>query len=139
MRLAAFQVCGDSYESAEFCHRLYQSSCSLDPSQPRHSIAPISRDGLTLQVGNTAPHAPPVGIALDYLTSLYAKGFEYSAMNPAHSAVSTVPVADSGQAIDKHPLVIRLLKGIVQTCTSLPHCAVTWDTDSVRYLMELSP
>ena len=86
------------------------------------------------------PHAPPIGIVLDYLTSLYAKGLGYSAINTARSALSTMASTDSGQPVGKHPLVIRLLKGVFQSRPTLPRCSVTWDTDTaLKHLRKLSP
>ena len=85
-------------------------------------------------------HAPPVSKVLDYLTSLYARGVQYSCINTARSALSSFVVTADGKPIGRHPLVVRFLKGVFQNRPALPRHGVMWGTDIVlRYLKTLAP
>lgn len=76
---------------------------------------------------------------MEFLTALFHQGIGYSALNTARSALSTYVLCD-GISAGKHPLVIRLLKGIFKLRPALPRNAVTWDPELVLvYLRKLSP
>ena len=77
------------------------------------------------------PHAPPIRLVLEFLTKLFHSGVGYSAVNTARSALSCVVVSESGIPIGRHPLVVRLLKGVFQLRPALPRNTVIWDTSVV--------
>ena len=75
---------------------------------------------------------PLVVDVLDFLTELYEKGFTYSGINTARSALSSFVQLDDGSCVGKNPLISRLLKGVFQSrapkpkfklcCFTLRHC-----------------
>ena len=67
---------------------------------------------------------------LSFLHSLYKRNLGYSAINVARSVLSTFLFVDN-QAVGKHPLVIRYLKGVFQARPALPKYSFTWDAGKV--------
>ena len=61
---------------------------------------------------------PTVEQALDFFTHLYEQGLTYSAINTARSALSSYITLEDGTSLGQHPLVSRLLRGIL----SRHHC-----------------
>ena len=83
---------------------------------------------------------PLVVDVLDFLTELYEKGFTYSAINTAHSALSSFVQLHDGSSIGKNPLISRLLKGIFQSRAPKPKYTEVWDVQIVlSYLKTLHP
>ena len=58
-------------------------------------------------------------VILEFLTDLYDKGFSYSAINSARSALSSYVYLDNYQ-VGNHPLISRLVKGVYQLRTPIP-------------------
>ena len=56
----------------------------------------------------------------DFLTELYEKGFTYSAINTARSALSSFVQLDDGSSVGKNPLISRRLKGVFQSRAPKP-------------------
>ena len=57
----------------------------------------------------------PVSLILGFVYDLYTKGYGYSSLNTARSAISALyntNKTDVGQNIGKHPLICRFLKGV---------------------------
>lgn len=77
------------------------------------------------------PFAPPIRLALEFLTELFTSGIGYSAINTARSALSCVACTPMGKPIGQHPMVVRLLKGVFQERPALPRNLVTWDPSVV--------
>ena len=70
-------------------------------------------------------------MVVDFLTDLYEQGQQYSSLNTARSALSSV-IALSGEVpIGRHPLVCRFLKGVFQERPALPRYVDTWDVGLV--------
>ena len=69
-------------------------------------------------------------VILEFLTELYDKGFSYSAINSARSALSSYVSLDNYQ-VGNHPLISRLVKGVYQLRTPMPKYKNTWDTDKL--------
>ena len=67
---------------------------------------------------------------LTFLHSLYKRNLGYSAVNVARSALSTFVIVDN-QAVGKHPLVTRYLKGVFHLRPALPKYSFTWDAGKV--------
>ena len=76
-------------------------------------------------------------MVLDFLTELYEQGQQYSSLNTARSALSSVIVLAGDVPIGKHPLVCRFLKGVFQERPALPRYVDTWDISLVlNYLKD---
>ena len=83
---------------------------------------------------------PLVVDVLDFLTELYEKGFTYSAINTARSALSSFVQLDDGSSVGKNPLISRLLKGVFQSRAPKPKYSEVWDVQIVlSYLKTLHP
>ena len=84
-------------------------------------------------------HAIVVDV-LDFFTELYEKGFTYSAINTARSALSSFVLLDDGSSVGKNPLFSRLLKGVFQSRAPKPKYTEVWDVQIVlSYLRTLHP
>ena len=89
---------------------------------------------------HTDPVSAPLSQILDFLTVEFNSGKTYSTMNSYRSALSTLHDPIDGCSVGKHPLVIRLLKGIFNSKPPSPKYATTWDVAKVlSYLATLSP
>ena len=77
------------------------------------------------------PVRPTLTMVLDFLTDLYEQGQQYSSLNTARSALSSVIVLSGEVPIGKHPLVCRFLKGVFQERPALPRYVDTWDVGLV--------
>jgi hypothetical protein len=78
---------------------------------------------------------------INFLSELYQKSnLSHSAMNTAHSALSSVIFPPEGCTFGNHSLVCSLLKGIFTTRPSLPRYHCVWDVATVlKYLRTLHP
>ena len=82
---------------------------------------------------------PSVVSVLDFLTLLYQQGLTYSAINTARSALSSYITLENGTCVGKHPLVSRLMKGIIQEKPPRPKYTEIRDVSIVlSYLQSLS-
>ena len=61
------------------------------------------------------PLSAPLHVGINFLAEL-ADNIGYSAVNTARSALSTVITLPNGSSFGKHPMVKRLLKGILVKC-----------------------
>ena len=86
------------------------------------------------------PVRPTLTMILDFLTELYEQGQQYSSLNTARSALSSV-IALSGEVpAGRHPLVCRFLKGVFQERPALPRYVDTWDVSLVlNYIKDQYP
>ena len=86
------------------------------------------------------PVSPTVNTVIEFLTMLYEDGLQYSALNTARSAVSTVATLAAEVSVGKHPLVIRFMKGVFLLRFALPHYRETWNVGVViKYLNNMAP
>ena len=85
----------------------------------------------------------PVSLVLDFLHDLYDKGYSYSSLNTARSAISALCTADNtdvSQNIGKHPLICRFLKGVFNEIPPIPKFQEVWPVEQVLdYLEQLTP
>ena len=73
---------------------------------------------------------------LSYL--FYNSTIQYSALNTARSALSTIIPEKNGLTFGKQPIVKRLMKGIFRERPALPKYTVTYDVDIVfNYILSL--
>ena len=72
---------------------------------------------------------------------LYDDGLQYSALNTARSAISTVVTLAAEVSIGKHPLVTRFMRGVFQLQgPALPRYTETWNVGVViKYLSNMEP
>ena len=76
----------------------------------------------------------PVSLVLDFLHDLYDKGYSYSSLNTARSAISALCTADNtdvSQNIGKHPLICRFLKGVFNEIPPIPKFQEVWPVEQV--------
>jgi hypothetical protein len=77
---------------------------------------------------------------LDFLASLAQSGLGYSAINTARGALTALLTTGKRQTIGNHPLVVRFMKGLFETCPPQPRYTSTWDVAVVlSYLKTQSP
>ena len=85
----------------------------------------------------------PVSLVLDFLHDLYDKGYSYSSLNTARSAISALCTADNtdvSQNIRKQPLICRFLKGVYNEIPPIPKFQEVWPVEQVLdYLEQLTP
>lgn len=82
---------------------------------------------------------PSVNDVLHFLTVLYDKKLQYSAINTARSALSTF-IFINNVPVGQLPLVCRFMKGVFNERPALPRYKSTWDVNKVlNYLRSLSP
>ena len=62
------------------------------------------------------PVSAPLNVILDYLTQLYQEGKQYRTINTARSAISMTHDLVDGWRVGQHPITIRFLRGIFNSC-----------------------
>ena len=85
-----------------------------------------------------------VSLILDLFHDLYTKGYGYSSLNTARSAISALYSADKtdvGQNIGKHPFICRFLKGVFDEIPPTPKFQEVWPAveQVLAYLEQLAP
>ena len=87
-----------------------------------------------------SPIQVDINRTVNFLQSLSEDGLQYSAVNTARSAVSSMLQVITGQDIGSHHLITRFMRGLFQQKPNLPRYTQTWDPDTVlNYLKTLSP
>lgn len=86
-----------------------------------------------------SPESASVKDGAEFLANLFfTTDCEYSAMNTARSALSTVFPTVNGMTFGKQPVIKRLLRGMFKRRPSLPKYTMTFDVDIVfRYITSL--
>ena len=64
---------------------------------------------------------------LDFLTTLFKSGVDYSSINSARSALSAVLPVTNSISFGKQPLVSKFCRGVFQLRPGLPRYTFTWD------------
>ena len=76
----------------------------------------------------------------DFLTELYEKGFTFSAINTARSALSSFVLLDDRSSVGKNPLISCLLKGVFQSRAPKSKYTEVWDVQILlSYFKTLHP
>lgn len=76
----------------------------------------------------------------NFLSDCYTEGKSYSTLNSYRSALSSTLYPVNNCAVGRHPLIVRLLKGIYTLRTPVPRYVSTWDVTKVTsYLQTLYP
>ena len=73
----------------------------------------------------------PVEPVVDYLTSLFQVGYEYSMINGARLAISSLHAPIGDNPVGQHSLVKRLMTGAFNKRIPKPRYTDTWDVDQV--------
>ena len=80
---------------------------------------------------------PTVVTIVDFLTDLFHKGVNYSALNTAKAAVCSLNIYDK---VGTSPILTRLMKGFFEIRPVLPKNLVMWDTNIVlNWVKKMSP
>ncbi|XP_068713259.1 uncharacterized protein [Montipora foliosa] len=81
-----------------------------------------------------------VPLVLEFLHHLYTQGYSYSSLNTARSALSALCLSSRAHseidAIGKHPLVCRYIKGVFQEKPPTPKFSEIWPVDQVLQALE---
>ena len=81
-----------------------------------------------------------LNVVLEFLTDLYKEGKAYRSINVYRSMLSSTLDRIGGHDVGKHPLVIKLMKGIFHSNPPQPKYNGFWDIGSVlSYLESLGP
>ena len=73
-----------------------------------------------------------------FLTEFFEGGAAYRSVNVVRSAISSSHVRIDGHLVGQHPLVVQLLKGMVNIRPPVPKYSHTWDVAQVtKYLSSL--
>ena len=76
--------------------------------------------------------SPGIPQALDFLSSLRQSGLNYSSINTARCALSSIlQLSDSGVTFGQLPIVKRFMKGVFEICPALPRYKSTWNVGDV--------
>lgn len=75
--------------------------------------------------------SPSIGQVLEFLGALASQGKAYRTINVYRSMLSSTLQGIEGVKIGKHPLVIRLLKGIYNRTPPTPRYTGFWDVAAV--------
>ena len=82
---------------------------------------------------------PTLGNITSFLAYSFNEGLEYRTINSYRSALSSVLPPIDGFPVGQHPLVIRLLNGILNLRPAMPRYQRLWDVDTVlTYIRQLS-
>lgn len=86
------------------------------------------------------PFASSVNHGAEFLTNYFHEGVGYSSVNTARSALSSIFPTVNGISFGKHPLIVRLLKGMFKQRPALPRYTVTYDVAKVfKYIKDSYP
>ena len=77
------------------------------------------------------PSSCTIETILNYLSSMFEKGLEYSTINGHRSAISAFHPMIEGKPIGQHPKVTALMKGISRERPQIPKYTHIWDVDIV--------
>lgn len=90
---------------------------------------------------NIDPFKASTSDGVEFLSHLFHNSkMEYSALNTARSALSTVIPEINGLTFGRQPIVKRLLKGIFRERPTFPKYTITFDVDKVfNYILTMPP
>ena len=77
------------------------------------------------------PIRGPVADILNFLAELFEQGFQYRPLNAYRFAISSVHEKIDGIEVGKHPLVSRMLKGVLNERPPRPKYKSVWKVDQV--------
>ena len=74
-----------------------------------------------------------------FLAHSFDEGLEYRALNTYRSALSGVLPPIDGFLVGQHPLVVRLLKGVLNLRPAMPRYQQSWNVDTVLTYLQILP
>ena len=77
------------------------------------------------------PLCPTLANLTSFLAWAFDEGFEYRTINTYRSALSGVLPPIEGFSVGQHPLVVRLLKGVLNLRPAMPRYQSSWDVSLV--------
>ena len=84
--------------------------------------------------------SPPIAKVLDFLSSLVGSGKAYRTVNVHRSMLSSTLGKFDGSDLGKHPLVVKLMRGVYNKKPPTPRYSHFWEVDSViEFLISLGP
>jgi hypothetical protein len=88
----------------------------------------------------TDPMSPSIAKVLDFLSSLVSDGKAYRTVNVHRSMLSSTLGKLDGFDLGKHPLVVKLMRGVYNKKPPSPKYSNFWEVDSVvEFLISLGP
>ena len=83
------------------------------------------------QVKNINPLSASISDVIEFITSGFQSGLQYSTLNSLRSALSATLPSCEGVPVGQHPLIARLLQGIFNERPPLPKYSFTWDVNVI--------
>ena len=75
------------------------------------------------------PVQASLGMVCDFLSDQFGEGKSYSTVNSYRSALSAMLVPVNGRPMGEQPLIVRLLKGMLNVCSPVPR--YNYDSPSI--------
>ena len=82
---------------------------------------------------------PTLADITGFLARSFDEGLEYRTLNTYRSALSGVLPPIDGFPVGQHPLVVRLLKGVLNLRPAMPRYQQSWDADTVLTYLQILP
>ena len=118
LQLAAWHVCANPCECEEFQETLPSSSWRQGTNSVYNSV--WNKWHRWCDERKIDSYCPTLANITAFLTHSFNKGLEYRAINTYRSALSGVLPPIESYPVGQHPLVVRLLKGILNLRPALP-------------------
>ena len=120
-RLTRFQNIWNRLETGKWIRTLIYSGYSSRGNRPLGPTAGLLKD----------PFSASVADVVDFLTSEFQSGKQYSSINSYRAAISNIHEGIDGQPVGKHPIVCRLLQGMFNSRPPTPRYSAVWNVDQV--------
>ena len=85
------------------------------------------------------PFCPSLADIVDFLTCSFDEGLEYRTINTYRSALSGALSPIEGFPVGQHPIVVRLLKGMLNLRPAMPRYQQSWDINAVLVYLRSLP
>ena len=93
--------------------------------------APVLKQWFSYCRETINPYNPPLHESLNFLATLFQKGYSYDQLKNARSALSAVINASDNISFGKLPMVKRFMKGVFEKRPSFPKNYFIWDVSIV--------
>ena len=140
VQLAAWHVSSDPCARKEFVRTLPNSSWQLGGLAQTQFVTPPGKNGIAGVSGWKLIHfAPTLADITSFLAHLFEDGLEYRTINTYRSALWGVLPPIDGFPVGQHPLVIRLLRGVLDLRQALLRYQQSWSVDVVLIYLRSLP
>ena len=82
------------------------------------------------------PFSAPVTEVIEFLTSEFGSGKQYSSINTYRTVISTTNEEVEGAPVGKHPMICRLMQGVYNSRPPMPKYAEIWDVSQVLNFLD---